>query len=64
LGDKLSNEDIAEIEGVMDVANFGTALAAICEWTLTEDNDMRLSCKGCHLWRWELLQTGDSQVGN
>ena len=32
-----------------------------------EDNDMRLSCKGCfvisHLWRWELLQTGDCQVG-
>ena len=30
-GDKLSNEDIAEIEGVGDVAmatNFGTALAA------------------------------------
>ena len=30
-GDKLSNEDIAEIEGVWDVAmatNFGTALAA------------------------------------
>ena len=30
-GDKLSNEDIAEIEGLRDVAmgtNFGTALAA------------------------------------
>jgi len=29
---------------------------------------MRLSCKGwfviSHLWRWELLQTGDCQVGN
>ena len=39
-----------------------------CKWTLTEDNDMRLSCKGwlviSHLWRWELLQTGDCQVGN
>jgi len=31
LGDKLSNEDIAEIEGLRDVAmatNFGTTLAA------------------------------------
>jgi len=39
-----------------------------CKRTLTEDNDMRLSCKGwfviTHLWRWELLQTGDCQVGN
>ena len=39
-----------------------------CKWTLTEDNDIRLSCKGwfviSHLWRWELLQTGDCQVGN
>ena len=29
---------------------------------------MRLSCKGwfviSHLWQWELLQTGDCQVGN
>jgi len=39
-----------------------------CKWPLTEDKDMRLSRKGSfvinHLWRWELLQTGDCQVGN
>jgi len=39
-----------------------------CKWTLTEDNDMRLSCKGwfviSHLWQWELLQTGDCLFGN
>jgi len=39
-----------------------------CKWTLTEDKDKRLSCKGwfvfSHLWRSELLQAGDCQVGN
>jgi len=39
-----------------------------CKWTLAEDDDMRLSCKGwfviSHLSRWELLQTGDCQVEN
>jgi len=42
-GVKLSNEDIAEIKGLRDVAmatNFG------CKWTLMGDNDMRLSYKG------------------
>jgi len=39
-----------------------------CKWTLTEDNDRRFLCKGwfvfSHLWRSELLQAGDCQVGN
>ena len=46
-GDKLSNEDIAEIEGLRDVAmaiNFWDYVS--CKWTLTEDNDMMISYKG------------------
>jgi len=48
-GLKLSNEDIAEIECLRDVAmatNFGTIPLAAIKWTLTGDNDMRLWCKG------------------
>jgi len=59
----------AEIEGLRDVAvatNFWDCIS--CKWTLTEYNDMRLSCKGwfviSHLWLRELLQTGDCQIGN
>ena len=73
-GVKLSNEDIPEIEGLRDVATATTFHGnqfwdcITCKWTLMEDNHMRLSCKGwfviSHLWRWELLQTGNCQVGN
>ena len=45
--DKLSIENIAEIEGLRDVAtatHFGDYIS--CKWTLAEANDMRLSYKG------------------
>ena len=45
--DKLSTEDIAEIEGLRDVAtatNFGDYISR--KWTFTGDNGVRLSYKG------------------
>jgi len=60
------NADIADTLQLRDVAmatNFGTAIAA---WTLTEDNDMRLWCKGwlaiSHLWQLAMGTAPDGRL--
>jgi len=46
-GDKLSNEDIAEIDGLIGRCHGSQFWDYIsCKWTLTGDNGVRLSYKG------------------